>query len=331
VTEAAALTDVRIRVLDDLGAQELDARRWDELLSQSPTDVPFLTLAWQRLWWQARGDETLMVVVAERDCELCAIAPLFSVEGGVSLVGSGGSDYLDFIGRPDEATLTAMLAAARDAAPGFASIELYHLPFSSPTTAMLPGVAERLGLELEREAAPGAPYADLGDAELVERLTARRSVRKEEARMGRAGELCVREARTEELEPLVELFFAQHAERWTPAGEVSFNREGARELVRTAVLAGHRAGWLRFTLLEWEGSIAAIDISLVRGTTQLSWLVSRDPSIHEYSPGRVLRAQVIATAVDAGIRRFDFGLGEEDYKLRDASGVIELANWFLYP
>ena len=331
VTEAAASTDVRIRVLDDLGSQELDAQRWDALLSHSPTDAAFLTHEFQRLWWQARGDELLTVVLAERDSELLAIAPLFAVEGGVSLVGSGGSDYLDFIGRPDEATLAAMLAAARDAAPGFASIELYHVPVSSPTTAMLPGVAERLGLELEREEAPGAPYADLGDSELVGRLTARRSVRKEEARMRRAGELCVREARAEELEALVELFFTQHAQRWRPAGEVSFNRRGARELVRVAVLAGHRAGWTRVTVLEWEGRTAAIDISLIRGSTQLSWLVSRDPSIHEYSPGRVLRAQVIAAAVEAGMRRFDFGLGEEDYKLRDASGVVELANWFLYP
>jgi len=325
------LTDARITVLEDLGAPELGAARWDALLAQGPTDVAFLTHEWQRLWWQARGDELLTVVLAERDSELIAIAPLFAVQGGVSLVGSGGSDYLDFIGRPDEATLAAMLAAAREAAPGFASIELYHVPASSPTTAMLPGVAERLGLELEREEAPGAPYADLGDAELVERLTARRSVRKEEARMRRAGELCVREARAEELERVVGLFFAQHAERWRPAGEASFNRVGARELVRTAVLAGHSAGWARVTLLEWEGRIAAIDISLIRGTTQLTWLVSRDASIREHSPGRVLRAQVIAAAVQAGMRRFDFGLGEEDYKLRDASGVVELANWFLYP
>ena len=95
--------------------------------------------------------------------------------------------------------------------------------------------------------------------------------------------------------------------------------------------AGHRDGWARLTVLEWQGQAAALDISVIRGATQLTWLVSRDPSIREHSPGRVLRAHVIREALEAGIRRFDFGLGEEDYKLRDASGVTRLANWFLYP
>lgn len=331
MNETAAATDVRIRVLDDFDAPGLDGQRWNALLAAGPTDVVCLTHEWQRLWWGARGDERLAIVLAERDGEQLALAPLFAVEGSVSLVGSGGSDFLDFIGRPDEALLAAMLKAACDAAPGFAAIELYHVPVESPTTAMLPGIAARLGLELHREEAHGAPYADLADAELVERLTARRSVRKEEARMRRASPLLLREAGAEELEPLVELFLEQHAARWRAAGEESFNRRGAREFVRAVVLAGRRGGWAQLTLLEWRGQPAAIDISLTRGSTQLSWLVSRDPAIHDYSPGRVLRAHVIREAVRAGKRRFEFGLGEEDYKLRDASGVTRLADWFLYP
>jgi CelD/BcsL family acetyltransferase involved in cellulose biosynthesis len=293
--------------------------------------VVFLTHEWQRLWWQARGDERLTVVLAERDGEQLALAPLFAVEGSISLVGSGGSDYLDFIGRPDEALLASMIEAAREATPGFAAIELYHVPVESPTSALLPGVAARLGLELHHEEASGGPWADLTDSELVERLTARRSIRKEEARMRRAGPLRLREAEAEELEALVELFFEQHAARWHAAGEESFNRRGAREFVHAVAEAGHRGGWARVTLLEWHGQPAAIDISLTRGATQLSWLVSRDPAIREHSPGRVLRAHVVREAVRAGKRRFDFGLGEEDYKLRDASGVTALADWFLYP
>jgi len=95
-----------------------------------------------------------------------------------------------------------------------------------------------------------------------------------------------------------------------------------------------RCGSREFTVvetLEWRGEVAAIDISIIRGSSQLTWLVSRDPAIRDYSPGRVLSARVVREARDAGIRRFDFGLGEEDYKLRDTSGVRSLANWFLYP
>ncbi len=331
MTRAAAATSLRVSVHEDFSAPALDAGRWDALLARSPTDVIFLTAEWQRLWWRAFADEQLLIVLAERDGQELALAPLFAVEGSVSLLGSGNSDYLDFIGRPDEAVLGAMLRAACDAAEDFSGIELYHLPLDSPTTAMLPGLATRLGLELHREDAPGGPYAELADRELVERLTARRSVRKEEARMRRADELRVRIAGSEELDALVEKFFEQHAARWRPAGERSFDRPGSREFVRSVVHAGDRDGWARLTVLEWQGQAAALDISVIRGPTQLTWLVSRDPSISEYSPGRVLRAHVIRDALEAGIRRFDFGLGEEDYKLRDSSGVTRLANWFLYP
>src|SRR5262249_12992278 len=160
------------------------------------------------------------------------------------------------------------------------------------------------------------PYAELADAELLERLTARRSVRKEEARMHRRGELRVRTAAGEELDAFVDLFFEQHAARWQAAGERSFDRPGSREVVRSIVHTGHRGGWARLTVLEWQDEPAALDISVIRGATQLTWLVSRDTAIREYSPGRVLRAHVIREAREAGIRRFDFGLGEEDYKLR---------------
>jgi CelD/BcsL family acetyltransferase involved in cellulose biosynthesis len=331
VTETAGATELSLRVLEDFDAPGIDPRAWDGLLAQSPTDAPFLTHEWQRLWWRHFGDERLTIVLAEREGQLAAIAPLFAVEGSISLVGSGNSDFLDFIGRPDEAALAAMLAAARDVVEGFSAIELYHLPVDSPTTAMLPGVAARLGLELYREEAPGAPYALLDDAELFERLTARRSVRKEEARMARAGELRVRVADADDLPGLLDLFLAQHGERWRGAGEESFGRRGSREFLSAVVPAGQRGGWSRLTALEWRGEVAAIDISVIRGSSQLTWLVSRDPSIRDYSPGRVLGARVIGDARQAGIRRFDFGLGEEDYKLRSTSGVRALANWFLYP
>jgi CelD/BcsL family acetyltransferase involved in cellulose biosynthesis len=328
---APAAGGLRLHVLDTFDSTLIDAQRWNALLAASATDAVFLTHDWQRLWWDRFGDERLMLVLAEREGEPVALAPLFAVDGSVSLVGSGNSDHLDFLGRPDEALLAAMLEAARAAAPGFAAIELYHVPADSPTSALLPGVAARLGLEIHCEAALGAPYADLRDGELLARLTERRSIRKEQARMRRAGPLHLRRASGENLRALVELFLEQHGERWRAAGERSFDRAGSREFLRSVVLAGERDGWAQLTVLEWQDRPAAIDISLIRGDTQLSWLVSRDPSIREYSPGRVLRAHVVRAASRAGIRRFDFGLGEEDYKLRDASGVTAHHDWFLNP
>jgi CelD/BcsL family acetyltransferase involved in cellulose biosynthesis len=148
--------------------------------------------------------------------------------------------------------------------------------------------------------------------------------------MRRDAKLEVRAAGAAESAELVETFLRQHGARWREAGEETFDRPGSRELVRAVVEEGVRDGWVRLTVLEWDGAPAAIDISLLAGGTQMSWLASRDPAIRDYSPGRVLQAHVVRGAIADGRRRYDFGLGEEEYKLRDASGVTGISNWFMY-
>jgi CelD/BcsL family acetyltransferase involved in cellulose biosynthesis len=39
----------------------------------------------------------------------------------------------------------------------------------------------------------------------------------------------------------------------------------------------------------------------------------------------------VQDALASGARCYDFGLGEESYKLGDASGATRVASWFLYP
>jgi len=330
MTQTAADPGVRIRTCTSLDDPALAAAQWDGLVAQG-TDVVFLTRAWQLLWWGAVAKAPALTVLAERAGRPFAIAPLYAAEGTLLLAGSGNADYLDFIGRPDEDTLVAMLQTAREQVHGFSGIELYHLPANSPTCAMLPDVAKRLGLELECEDEIGAPYADLTDAELVARLTSRRSARKEEARMRRAAPLAVRTAGSAELDGLIDVFFRQHAARWEAAGQVSFDSPRSRQIVRDVVHRGFREGWAQITVLEWRGEPAALDIGLIRGATQMSWLVSRDPAIEDFSPGRVLGAHVARGAVQRGMRRLDFGLGEEEHKLRQASGIARVTSWAMYP
>jgi CelD/BcsL family acetyltransferase involved in cellulose biosynthesis len=323
----ATETQIAIRVLNDFDELGGAAGAWNGLLAGS-TDVVFLTLEWQREWWRAFGDEQLLLVVAERDGAPCAIAPLFAAEEMLFLVGSDGSDYLDFIGELDEATLAAMLEAARRELSDCVGVGLYHVPLRSPTTSLLAGVAERMGFKLFREGGMKAPYSVLDDPLRVKQLIARRSLRKAESRMERAGALRFATAAEHELDGWLELLFEQYAARWGDAEAVG---ENARSFYDAIVHRGHREGWLNFSMLEWRDAPAAFDITLVRGERHLSYLSSREPTISEHSPGRILQRYVVKAAVDAGARIFDYGLGDEEYKLRDATGVEEVANWFLYP
>jgi CelD/BcsL family acetyltransferase involved in cellulose biosynthesis len=330
MNSVASGSAMRVRIVTDFDDRVLQRALWDRLVASS-TDVVFLTFAWQREWWRAFAGpaEQLLIVLAQRDGELCAIAPLFVAKEMLFLVGSDGSDYLDFIGNPDEPTLALLLDAARRELPEFVGVGLYHVPRTSPTTALLPGVAERLGLQLHSEGGMVAPYADLRDPERVRHLIARRGLRKAEARMRREGALHTRVAGEAELEEWIELFYEQHAKLW-PAGE-GWQRSEARDFCRAIVHTGHREGWLRLSMLEWQERPAAFEIALIRGTRYLSYLGSRDTALDHYSPGAVLQAHVVRAAIEDGAERWDFGLGEEPYKLRDASGAAEVTNWFMYP
>jgi CelD/BcsL family acetyltransferase involved in cellulose biosynthesis len=84
-------------------------------------------------------------------------------------------------------------------------------------------------------------------------------------------------------------------------------------------------------MLEWRERPAAFEIALIRGTRYLSYVGSRERSFDHFSPGAVLQAHVVRAAIEEGAQCWDFGLGEEPYKLQDASGAVDVANWFMYP
>lgn len=325
-----AAEELSVEVLDRLDDHALTSE-WDRVLATGSTDTVFLTLAWQREWWNAFGGDRLLVAVARSADRIRTIVPMFTLEDMLFFVGSGGSDYLDIIGEADAQTLARMLAAAREEMGEFAGIALYHVPRQSRTTALLPAVAQALDLELFEEGTMTAPYLDLTNTDTIAGIVGSRKRRKSEARMQRVAPICIRQAREEELDEWLDAFFLQHTTRWLEAGEEGIAREDAREFYRRIVHEGHRLGWLRFTRLQWGERPAAFEIALRRRATHLAYLVSRDPSIIEYSPGKILERHVLLGAPEDGIRRYDYGLGDEPYKARHASGFTEVVNWTLYP
>ena len=149
--------------------------------------------------------------------------------------------------------------------------------------------------------------------------------------MRRKGPLRIRLAAGEDLDPWLDQFFAQHDARWRGEGIVKFEDERLREFCTRLVHAGHASGLVRFTMLEWNEVPRAFDITLVRGDTHLCFLVSRDRSVTRYSPGRILQAHVIRAALQAGARRYEFGLGDERHKLSRASASSRVVGWAMWP
>src|SRR5512146_1130497 len=104
---------MKFALINTLSGIDALSERWDDLLNESASRVPFLRFQYLRNWWETRGGGEwktgeLAVVTGEEDGRLIGIAPLFFApnrEGEPALLFLGSieiSDYLDLIVRPPD-------------------------------------------------------------------------------------------------------------------------------------------------------------------------------------------------------------------------------------
>jgi hypothetical protein len=116
--------------------------------------------------------QQLLLLGVFRGGELVGLAPLFADSGMIFFTGSGGSDYLDFIGEiPDHAEL---LAKAASSVQGFLGFRFYHIPDASGTGLALQKAAQRLGMVCYDEGDLPAPSVNL--SETGDKITCKKSL-----------------------------------------------------------------------------------------------------------------------------------------------------------
>jgi CelD/BcsL family acetyltransferase involved in cellulose biosynthesis len=80
----------------------------------------------------------------------------------------------------------------------------------------------------------------------------------------------------------------------------------------------------------WSGDrLLAAYLSLRSGPVLAGWFPAYDVDVRGYSPGLVLQLRLIEAAAGAGIRLFDLGKGESDYKESLKTGDLTVAEGWL--
>ena len=248
--------------------------------------------------------------------------------GMVYFVGSGNSDYLDFIGDiSDLAILMALLATAQAAVPDFVGFRFYCLLAQSRTGERLQGVARQLDLCCYDEANWPAPLVQLADQREAVLAAANSSrLRKRERYFRSRGALELRQfSDGTAILPELAHFFAQYQAQW---GESDYG--DPRFLARWTQVAAH-TGWLRVSRLDWEGRSIAFEYGWCYGDTYFGGPSCFAGELAPRSPGQVLLRQLLLTAAAAGLRKYDLGIGDEPYKLRYATQIKRVHTWGLYP
>ena len=310
---------------------QIQAQEWNELLTESISDTPFLRYEYQQAWWEHRGggewkNAQLILVTAREGERLVGIAPLFiaEYEEQPALLLNGSieiSDYLDLIVRKDDHAnfVTGLLDYLASAlADNWSKLDWYNLPDDSPTLAALKAEAEKRGwAHLEEIYRPTPRVAFTGDfEEYLSRIDKkqRHELRRKMRRAEESGRVKFTIIPKEvDIEPELETFF--HLMIQDP-NKASFLKEVMRDQMSTSLRAAHDYGYLWLAFLEVDGVKAAASLNFDYKGKLWGYNsgVSRDHM--ELSPGWVLMGHVFQWCCENGRYEFDFMRGDEDYKYR---------------
>jgi CelD/BcsL family acetyltransferase involved in cellulose biosynthesis len=310
---------------------EINPQEWNDLLSDSITDTPFLRYEYQQVWWEHLGggewkQAKLVLVTAREDEKLIGISPLFISEydGQTALLLIGSieiSDYLDLIVRMDDhaSFLTGLLDFLASFLPdSWSGVDWYNLPDSSPTLATLKAESTQRGwTHLEEMYRPTPRIALNGDfdeylgrVEKKQRHEIRRKMRRAEE-SGRGVRWYISDMANLEAEIDSFLGLMEHDQ-----GKAGFLHDDMRAQVRAVIRTAYEHGWLWLAFLEADGQRIAANLNFDYNNKLWGYNAGVNRDFMDLSPGWVLLGYVLQWACENKRYEFDFMRGDEEYKYR---------------
>ncbi len=310
----------------------LPASAWNDLLSESLTDVPFLRYEYLNNWWSTRGggewkQPNLVLVSASENGRLIGLAPLFQDhhDGRPALLLLGSieiSDYLDLIVRPADLPrfLSGLIDFLAERGPaGGVPFDWYNLPDDSPTLACLKSEAEKRGWNFTSDIYRPTPRIVLhGDFDAYLAGVEKKQRHEIRRKMRRAAEYeipvrfyIVDQVAT--LEAELDAFFQLMVR--DPEKATFLTEAMRRQMQRSAQLAFEH-GYLWLAFLEVGGVRVASSFMFDYKNKLWGYNSGVNNEYMELSPGWVLLAHSLKWACEHGRYEFDFMRGDEEYKYR---------------
>jgi len=329
---------VSVQPYHDAGGFVALASEWNDVLRRSPADTIFLTLEFQRTWWQCLGDgELLILAMRDESGELVGIAPLYGVETpqgqqALAIVGCEEvADYLDFIvaqGHEDACYAALVEYLESSPTPAWDLLDLCNIHQDSPTLEMLPAVARSRGWEVSTKRDDVCPVVQLPGTweEYLEMLDGkqRREIRR---KLRRAGGVTAEnwyivgpnhdlDIEAEDFLDLMAASAPDKAEFLTPR-----MRDFFRQLMRVT----YDVGWLQLVFLEVRGQKAAAYLNFIYNNRVLVYNSGLDwRTFPKLGAGIILTAHSIRHAIEQGREVFDFLQGDERYKYQFGGQDVEV-------
>jgi len=303
---------------------------WPGLLESSFSNTIFLTWEWVTAWLSAYGQPGDLRLLTARDEQgvLRGIAPLRldpqrkygqTVEA-YSFIGDGSNDseYLDCIiaSGYENAVMEAFSEHLSRSLGQGTVLMLREVPSTSGNLAWFRKLADpRTVLSRESEspcgtvALPEEWESYLGQLRPRFRTKVRSVLRDLEGRSVVRFGFCTT---IQDLERMLPILFDLHKRRWAQDGKPGvFGWQQKRDFYFAVSPLLLNRGWLRFSWLEWNGTIVACQYGFRYGATYLHLQEGYEPACEHRSIGIGLRSWSIRELLREGVREYDFlgGIG----------------------
>jgi CelD/BcsL family acetyltransferase involved in cellulose biosynthesis len=297
------------------GLESLRAE-WSGLWQASRFATPYQSPEWLIPWWNHFGDGELWTL-AFRDAAglLLGLIPLTLYFDGVHrkvlLLGSGNSDYLDGIFRPEfeqECVWACLHHLARNK-HRWDRCDFLQLQASSPLLSLV-APAFHYDARFCGEPCPAVQLPDIPSHQ-------RSKLRYYRRKLEQLGPLTFDTATPENAEMFLQTTIELHTKRWAARGQTGVLAEHrVQNFLREAVPALAAAGFLEIHLMRVCERVIASYLGFKHRNRAYYYIGGFDTELAALSPGMVMVGHAIHHAAAQGCEVFDFLRGSESYKYR---------------
>lgn len=321
-------TGLKITEVNDADGIQRNTQVWHQLQETNSSLTPWQTWEWNEAWWSHfGGNKRLKLLLFQTSSnEVVGIAPLCTARylgtpvRRLVWVGTGQSDYLGVIAHPDyeEEVCSSLMTYLKETVHGWDVADLQQIRSQS----VLGQIVNYNELDGESAMSDPCPFLSLPDE--WKKLTNGLG-KKMRTNIGYYNRLLQRTfpdtdfrlATEASLQDDLGSLFDLHQSRWKSRslpGVLGSNR--VQEFHRTVAKRFLANNWLRLHTLIADGQTIATLYCFAYQNRTYYYQGGFSIAHSRYSPGTVLLAKAIETAINEGHSEFDFLRGHEDYKYR---------------
>ncbi len=324
------MTILELQTINELRDSETE---WNQLLSQSLDNNPFLTYEWLTSWWKYFGKgRELKLFTAESQGPVSLVVPVMyskckvfgSKRCRAEFVASGDSDYQGFLVTDFQKaarTVNHLIENIMQDSNDTDCIVFGDVPEGSVTAKLLEGINEK-GFRASRSATSSCPYVPLPNNYELYSQTLGSNMRRnlkiwEKQALKDYRVEFVKYAEIGNVKEAMKIFFDLHQKRQMAKGNCGIFSDSVQRNFHTDVAkAFAEKGWLGLFFLTFNDKPVSTVYSYEYNGKLYAYLCGFDPEYDRYRTGHLAFKNLIKYGIGKKLRELDFLRGNEEYKSR---------------